>query len=479
MYDIIIIGSGIIGSSIARFLSKYNANILVLEKENDVSCGTTKANSGIVHAGFDAKPGSLKAKYNVLGAKMYPALAKELDFPYVNNGAFVLSFDESGHDTLVELLDRANKNGVEGVEILSGDEMRKMEPNVSKEVVEGLYAKTSGIVSPYEMCIAMAENACANGVKYEFNKKVINIKKENNKFIIECDDNTKYESKVLVNAAGCHSDEINNMLSNKKYHIIPRKGEYVLLDKEYSYICEKTLFQLPTKMGKGILVSPTTHKNIIVGPTALDVLDKDNVDTTYEGLKEVWDKALKSVPNLPKGGIITQFSGIRAHEENGEFIVEFSSDVDGLYNLIGIESPGLASSPAIAKKAADDIKDYLCLKEKNNYNPNRLSIKHISKMNDDELYEAIKANPLYGHVICRCEIVSEAEIVEAIRRNPGAKDLDGVKRRVRAGMGRCQMGFCTPKIMEILAKELNVSIDEINKKGKGSELIEGRLKDNA
>ena len=479
MYDIIIIGSGIIGSSIARFLSKYKANILVLEKADDVSCGTTKANSGIVHAGFDAKPGTNKAYYNVKGAQMYPQLAKELDFPYKQNGAFVLSFDKFGHDTLLELLDRAKKNNVSDVEILSGDEIRKMEPNVSKEVVEGLYAKTSGIVSPYEMCIAMAENACANGVEFLFNKEVENIKKGNDAFVISCEDSSIYEAKVLINAAGCHSDEINNMLSNKKYHIIPRKGEYVLLDKEYSYISQKTLFQLPTKMGKGILVSPTTHGNIIVGPTALDVLDKDDVSTTYEGLNEVWNKALKSVPNLPKGGIITQFSGIRAHEENGEFVISFSEDVKGLYNLVGIESPGLASSPAIALKVSEDVSKYLKLEINNKFNPIRKSIKHISKMTDEELANVIKEDPLYGHVICRCEVVSEAEIVEAIRRKPGAVDLDGVKRRVRAGMGRCQMGFCTPKIMEILAKELNVSIDKINKKGEGSELIEGRLKDNA
>lgn len=477
MEDIIIIGSGIIGSSIARELSKYKANILVLEKNNDVSCGTTKANSGIVHAGFDAKPNSKKAFFNVEGAKLYPNLSKELDFPFKQNGAFVLSFSKDGRKTLDELMERARLNNVKGCKILSGDEIRKMEPNVSSLVVEGLYAETSGIVSPYEMCIAMAENAASNGVRFEFNKEVINIHKENDLFIIKTLDGKTYETKVLVNAAGCHSDEINNMLSNHKYHIIARKGEYVLLDKEYSYISKKTLFQLPTKMGKGILVSPTCHGNIIVGPTALDVSNKDLTWTTPDGLNEVWKKALISVPNLPKGGIITQFSGLRAHEENEDFIVSFSEDVKGLFNLVGIESPGLASAPAIASYSAKEIANYLKLENNLNFNPIRKAIKHISHMTDDELKEAIKENKEYGHVICRCEVVSEAEIKEAIRRTPGAVDLDGVKRRVRAGMGRCQMGFCTPKIMEILKEELGLSMEDITKRGNKSFVVEGRIKD--
>jgi glycerol-3-phosphate dehydrogenase len=327
------------------------------------------------------------------------------------------------------------------------------------------------------MCIAMAENACLNGVRFEFNKEVINIHKENDLFIIKTLDGTTYEAKVLVNAAGCHSDEINNMLSNHKYYIKARKGEYVLLDKEYSYISEKTLFQLPTKMGKGVLVSPTCHGNIIVGPTALDVDNKDLTWTTPEGLNEVWNKALISVPTLPKGGIITQFSGLRAHEASEDFVVSFSEDVKGLYNLVGIESPGLASAPAIAEYASDEVAKYLKLSKNDKFNPIRKSIKHISHMTDAELEKAIKENSLYGHVICRCEVVSEAEIREAIRRKPGATDLDGVKRRTRAGMGRCQMGFCTPKIMEILKEELNLSMEEITKRGNDSFIVEGRIKD--
>lgn len=476
MYDVIIIGAGIIGTAISRELSKYKGNFLVLEKYDDVSCGTTKANSGIVHAGFDAKVGSRKAYFNVRGAKMFEALSKELDFPYKKNGAFVLAFDDN---TLVlnELMEKAKLNGVDNCEILSGDEIRKIEPNVSKNVTKGLYAKDSGIVSPYEMCIAMAENACTNGVKYEFNKEVQSIKKENDYFIITCKDNTIYETKVLVNSAGVHSDEINNMLSNYKYHITPRKGEYVLLDKEYSFYTKTTLFQLPTKMGKGVLVAPTTHSNILVGPTAYDTNLKDQTWTTYEGLEEVWNKGSLSVPSLNKGGIITQFSGNRAHEDGDDFIVEFSKDVKGLYNLIGIESPGLASSPAIASHAVDEIKDYLKLEKNDKFIKNRKAITRIANLNSEELNKLIKENPKYGHVICRCEVVSEAEIIEAIHRVPGAHDLDGIKRRTRAGMGRCQMGFCTPRIIEIIAKELNVSVDSITKKGNDSKLIVSKIKE--
>ena len=476
MYDVIIIGAGIIGTAISRELSKYKGNFLVLEKYDDVSCGTTKANSGIVHAGFDAKVGSRKAYFNVRGAKMFEALSKELDFPYKKNGAFVLAFDDN---TLVldELMEKAKLNGVDNCEILSGDEIRKIEPNVSKSVTKGLYAKDSGIVSPYEMCIAMAENACTNGVKYEFNKEVKSIKKENDYFIITCKDNTTYETKVLVNSAGVHSDEINNMLSKYKYHITPRKGEYVLLDKEYSFYTKTTLFQLPTKMGKGVLVAPTTHSNILVGPTAYDTNLKDQTWTTYEGLEEVWNKGSLSVPSLNKGGIITQFSGNRAHEDGDDFIVEFSKDVKGLYNLIGIESPGLASSPAIAAYAVDEIKDYLKLEKNDKFIKNRKAITRIANLSSEELNKLIKENPKYGHVICRCEVVSEAEIIEAIHRVPGAHDLDGIKRRTRAGMGRCQMGFCTPRIIEIIAKELNVSVDSITKKGNDSKLIVSNIKE--
>lgn len=477
MYDCLIIGSGIIGSSIARELSRYQGNFLVLEKENDVSCGTTKANSGIIHAGFDALPNTLKARFNVEGTKMYPTLSKELDFPYRKNGAFVLSFSLEGHKTLETLMERAKENGVSGCSILSGDEIRAIEPNVSKEVVEGLYAKESGIASPYEMAIAMAENATTNGVEFRFLEEVDNIKPIEGGFEVHTKSNEVFQTKVLVNAAGVYADNFNNMVSTIKYHIIPRKGEYVLLDKSFGSLTNATLFQLPTAMGKGVLVSPTTHGNIIVGPTAYDVVDKDNTWTTPKGLSEVFGKALLSLPTLPYSGIITQFSGLRAHEEHDDYVIGFSKDVPGFFNCLGIESPGLASSPSIARYAVSEIKTYLNLKDNPKFVKERVGISHIRLMNDLELEKAIQTNPEYGHVICRCEVVSEAEIREAIRRKPGAVDLDGVKRRVRAGMGRCQMGFCTPRVMEILAEELHEPLVNITKKGQGSEIVVGRIKE--
>ena len=476
MVDILIIGSGILGCCVARELSKYESDILVLEKGNDVASGATKANSGIVHAGFDALPGSRKAHFNILGQKMFESLSKELDFPYKKIGAIVLSFSEEGHDTLMTLMDRAKKNGVEGCEIIDGKKVRELEPSVSEEVVEGLLAKESAIVSPYEMCFAMAENAATNGARFEFNKNVIDIRKGENCLIVKCEDGTEYKSKVVINSAGVRSDEINNYISENKYEITGRKGEYVLFDKDYSYITSRTLFQLPTKMGKGVLVSPTCHGNIIVGPNANDIEDKDLTWTTPEGLDEVWNKALISVPTLPKGGIITQFSGIRAHCSENDFVIGFSKDVEGLYNLIGIESPGLTSSPAISVYVAKEVSEYMSLKEKVNFVKERKAIKHITQMTNEELQKAIKENKEYGHIVCRCEVVSEAEIREAIRRVPGAKDLDGIKRRTRAGMGRCQMGFCTPKMMEILAQELNEPLKEVTKRGKGSEMIIERNK---
>lgn len=474
MVDVLIIGGGVIGASIARELSRYNADVLVLEKENDVSCGTSKANSGIVHGGFDAKPGSKKAKYNVLGNKMFDDLAKELDFPFKRNGAFVVAFDEESKSVLEELYKKGIANGVDGMAIISGDEARNEEPYLSNEVKYALKIPTSGIVSPYEMTIAYAENAFVNGVKFEFEKEVVSIKKDKNLKVV-CQDGSEYEAKVVINAAGVYADVINNMICNEKFNIVARKGEYCLLDKAYGYFTHTTLFQTPTKMGQGILVAPTTHGNILVGPTAKDIEGKENVATTFDGLNEAWNKALLTIPTLNKRGIITQFSGLRAHDDQDDFIIGWG-DVEGFYNVSGIESPGLSSAPAIAVEVADDVANKLELTKKDNFVANRAGIPHFSKLSDEEQAKLIKENPLFGHIVCRCEVVTEGEIVSAITRPLGAKDLDGVKRRTRAGMGRCQMGFCTPKVMEIIARELGKDMGDITKKGNGSSVVVGRAK---
>lgn len=476
-HDIIVIGAGIVGCSLARELSRYEVSVLVVDKEDDVSCGTSKANSGIAHAGFDAEPGTLKAKFNVEGNRLIKKLAKELDFPMKENGALVLGFDEESLPKIEELYERGVKNGVPDLRIIHTEEILKLEPGVNPEVKHALYAPSSALVSPYEMTIAYAENAAHNGVEFALGKEVRSIWKEGDKFVLEFTDGTHEECRTLVNCAGVHADQIHMMVAggDSPYHIVPRKGEYVLLDKMYGGMASRTLFQTPTKMGKGILVAPTTHGNLLVGPNAHDQGDKEDTDTSVEGLDEIWKKALLTMPSLPKRGIITQFAGLRAHaRETDDFIVGYDGKVEGLYEIAAIESPGLTSAPAIAVHASSEIAGKMGLKEKKGFDPIRKAIPRIAELTNEERESLIKENPLYGHIICRCEVVSEGEIVEAIRRVPGAKDLDGIKRRTRAGMGRCQMGFCTPKAMEILARELKEDITDVTKKGRSSFLARKR-----
>ena len=473
MYDILIIGAGVVGCSIARELSRYQLNVAVAEKENDVSMGTSKANSGIVHAGFDAHTGTNKAIYNVLGARMFPRLAEELDFPYRQNGALVLCFDESERHKLDELLEQGLRNGVKGLSIIDGDKVREMEPNVSKDVVAALYAETSAIASPYEMTIALAENAATNGVEFLLGQGVTDVEKVGDYFKVTLTSKT-VEAKLVINCAGVYSDDIyNKLVGDKKLEIVNRKGEYCLLDKKCGGLCDKTLFQLPSAMGKGVLVAPTTHGNIIVGPTAADVPSKDDVDTTFEGLNTTFNTATKSVPSLARRNIITQFAGLRAHSTGGDFVIG-ESEVSGFYNVAGIESPGLTAAPAIAVDVAEEVANKLHAQKKYNFISIRKGIPCFAKMSDSEREELIARNPLYGKIVCRCENVTEGEIVDSIRRPLGATDLDGVKRRTRAGMGRCQMGFCTPRIMEILSRELNKDMTEITKFGGNSKIAVGR-----
>ncbi|MBD5100789.1 MAG: NAD(P)/FAD-dependent oxidoreductase [Clostridiales bacterium] len=474
MRKVLIIGAGIVGCSVARELSRYGAEITVLEKFNDVSCGTTKANSGIVHAGFDAKPNTKKAKFNLLGNAMFDKLAKELDFPFKRNGALVLCFSEEDLPNLYDLYQRGVANGVEELQTLTGDQVREIEPHVSKEVVAALWAKTSGIVSPYEMAIAYAENAAANGVKFLFEKKVTKIAKKGKIWQVETQDGAVYEADMVINCAGVHADDLNNMVSDKKIEIIPRKGEYMLYDKTCGYLAQRTIFQMPSKMGKGILVAPTTHGNLITGPTANDVDSKDDINTSFDGLKEVWEKSLFSVPSLNKKYVITQFSGTRAHSTSGDFIIGMS-DKRGFYNVAGIESPGLTSAPAIAVYVAEDVAHILALDRKTDFIATRKGIPHFATMSDTERQKLIAKNPLYGKVVCRCEVVTEGEIVDSINRPVGAKDVDGVKRRTRAGMGKCQSGFCMESVMEILARELGIPFEDVLK-SQGGKIVIGKAK---
>lgn len=477
MKDVIIIGGGVVGCSVARELSRFDADILLLERGNDVSVGTSKANSGIVHGGYDAKPGTLKAKFNVAGNGMFDALARELDFPFKRNGSMVLCFDKADIGKLLELKEQGVKNGVQGLYVLEGYEaVKAMEPYVSENVVAALVVPNGGIVSPYEMTIAYAENAATNGVEFRFGSEVTAIDRIDGGLQVTCADGFTAQAKYVVNAAGVYADVINNMISPDKMHITARKGDYELLDKTCGYMASHTLFQMPTKMGKGVLVTPTCHGNILVGPTATDVTDKDDVATTPEELASAFDRALLTMPSLNRRNIITQFSGLRAHLDTDDFVIGESAAVKGLYNVAGIESPGLSSAPAIAVHVAEEIAKKLSLGRNTNFVAERKGIPHFATLSDEERQKLVAENPLYGRIVCRCETVTESEIVEAIRRKPGAVDMDGVKRRTRQGMGRCQAGFCTPRVMEILSRELGVPMTEVTKRGGNSQFVIGRTK---
>ncbi|MDO5363145.1 MAG: NAD(P)/FAD-dependent oxidoreductase [Eubacteriales bacterium] len=476
MYDVIIIGGGASGTATARELSKYKGTFCLLEKEEDLCCGTSKANSGIVHAGYDAPEGSLMAKLNVLGNEKMEKLSRELDFPFKRTGSLVLCFSPEDLPSLKLLYDRGIANGVKNLLILCREEVLKMEPNVSDEVFAALYAPTAGIVCPFEMNLAFGENAYENGVEFHFNTEVIRLEKIEKGYRIFTNKG-EFETKCIVNAAGVYADDIHNMVSKRKIHITPRKGEYCLLDKSAGAHVSRTVFALPGKEGKGVLVTPTVHGNLLIGPTATDIEEKEGTNTTGNGLAQVINKAGKNVKNLLLRQIITSFAGLRAHEDHHEFIIEEVEDAPGFIDCAGIESPGLTSAPAIGERVAEILREKLGLEEKENFISKRKGILRPASLSFEERNALIKENPAYGNIICRCEMVTEGEIREAIRRPLGAKSLDGVKRRTRAGMGRCQSGFCSSKVMEILAQELNADLSQITKAGDGSNLICGTNKD--
>ena len=476
MYDVIIIGGGVSGSASARELSRYKVNACVLEKEDDVCCGTSKANSAIVHAGYDAANGSLMAKLNVRGNEMMETLSKELDFPFKRNGSLVICRAEEDMPNLQALYERGVKNGVKDLRIISKEEVKELEPNITDEVVAALYAPTGGIVCPFNMNIAFAENANVKGVEFKFNTEVQNIKKVDDHFEIETN-NGVYETKYVVNAAGVYADKFHNMVSEKKIHITPRRGDYCLLDKTAGGHVSKTIFALPGKYGKGILVTPTVHGNLLLGPTAIDIEDKEGINTTAAGLDEVITKAGQNVKDIPMRQVITSFAGLRAHEDGHEFIIEELEDCKGFIDCAGIESPGLTSAPAIGEMVAGILKDLMGLEEKEDFIATRKGVLNPEHLTKEERIELIKNNPAYGNIICRCEMITEGEIIDAIKRPLGARSLDAVKRRTRAGMGRCQSGFCSPRTMEILSRELGVPMSEITKTGGDSKIIVGINKD--
>jgi len=474
MVDVIIIGGGVVGCAIARELSRYRLEVCVLEREAEVCCGTSKANSAIVHAGFDAVPGTKKARFNVEGSRMMEALCRELDVPYRRCGALVLCFDEAELPRLEALRQRGIKNGVEGLAIMDGETLHLREPAVSPQAVAALYAPTGAIICPFTLTYALAENAAANGVQFRFDTCVQQIRPIDGGFLVETDGGT-LEARVVINAAGVHADRFHNQLCANSITITPRRGEYCLLDRKDGDLVKCTVFQLPGAKGKGVLVTPTVHGNLLVGPTAEDQEDKACTATTAEGLARLAATAQLSVPLLPLRDTITSFAGLRAHITAGsdDFIVGQSAP--GFFEAAGIESPGLTSAPAIGVCLAEAVAEHLGAEKKTDFQPARTGIRPVKDLPFEARQTLVRENPAYGQVICRCEQITEGEILDAIRR--GARSLDGVKRRVRAGMGRCQGGFCAPRVMEILQRELHLSAMEITKSGGESRLIENETKE--
>ena len=475
MVDVVIIGAGVVGCSIARELSRYDLQIQVLERASDVCEGTSKANSGIVHAGFDAHPGTLKAKMNVAGNEKMEALSRELDFPFQRNGSLVLCFAEKDRDKLEKLLEQGIANGVKELRIIEKEELRQMEPDISREAVAALYAPTGGIVCPFGLTIAMAENAAVNGVEFKLETQVFSVKRKENHYLVTTS-RGEVECLAVVNAAGVYADTFHNMVSGRRLHIIPRKGEYCLLDKKVGNYVHSTIFQLPTVYGKGVLVTPTVHGNLLIGPTAADIEDKEAVSTTGEGIADVQRRAARSVEKLPTKQIITSFAGLRAHEEGGDFVLGEPEDAPGFFDAAGIESPGLTCAPAIGEYLAGLVAERLKAEKKENFVAARKGIPNMALASEEERKKLIAENSAFADVVCRCELVTEGEILAAIHRPVGATTLDGVKRRTRAGMGRCQAGFCSPRTVELLARELNRDMAEITKNEKGSEFLTGYIK---
>ena len=477
MYDVAIIGAGVSGCSIARELSRFDARVVVFEREEDVCCGTSQATSAIVHAGFDAQPGSLMARFNAEGNRMMPGLCAELGVEFDNIGSLVVCTDESALPGLEDLLERGRKNGIEGMRIVGRDELVKMEPNISDEAVAALWAPTAGIVNPFQLTFSLADCAAVNGVEFMFNAAVTGFSPAGDGWVVSTDAGD-VEARIVINAAGVYADELHNMVSEDKLSIAPRRGQYYVLDTTAGHHVSHVIFAQPTAMGKGVLVAPTTAGNLLVGPSAEDIEDKRGTDTTADVLADVAAKASITVKNVPMRETITSFSGLRAHQPGHDFVIGWVADAPGFFDVAAIESPGLSAAPAIGTHVAGLVAERLGLSQREGFVSSIAPIPEIEHSASPEDWAAlIEKNPAYGHVVCRCRKVTEGQIVDAIHRPVPARSLDAVKRRTHACMGRCQAGFCTPKIMEIIERELGVSADQITKRGPGSELVVGTNKD--
>ena len=476
IYDIAVIGGGVVGGLILREITKYNLSCVLIERQNDVCMGQSKANSGIVHAGFDAKEGTLKAKFNVLGNKMMPKVTKELGVKYQNNGSLVVAFSDEEMNTLLTLKKRGEINGVSDIEIINRDELITLEPHISQNAVGALFAKTGGIVCPYKLTIAAIGNAMDNGAELLLNFDTVSIDGDFGSFTLKSGDGRIVKAKAIINCAGSGSQKFAELIGDHSFKIGARKGEYILLDRESGDFVSHTLFFTPTEKGKGILITQTVDGNILIGPTAEEV-DNNSPTTSTSGLSAIIGKANEMCDGIPFYNTITSFAGVRAYSDRHDFIIEESKTKRGFIHCAGIESPGLTSAPAIAEYVVNELIGGLFeLKPNTEFNPIRKPDYYFKNLSDEEKNEIIKKDPKYGHIVCRCEQITEGEIIRALKENPKATDIDGVKRRTRSGMGRCQGGFCQPYVADLIARELDIPLDDVTKCGKGSEILMGATK---
>ncbi|MBF0408648.1 MAG: NAD(P)/FAD-dependent oxidoreductase [Candidatus Riflebacteria bacterium] len=481
MYDVAIIGAGIMGTSIARNLMRYNLKVIFADRENDVSSGTTKANSGIVHAGYGADADTLQGKFNARGNALYGDLCKELSVPFKRIGSLVLALRPEEVQTLGELKQNGEKLGVPGMKILNREEVLKLEPNVNPDIHGALYAPSAGIVEPWELAVACAENAIDNGAEMLLNYKVSQIKKIENGFELSNGSRT-ISAKLVINCAGVYADEVYRLITDTpEFKIHPRRGQYFLLDKTAHGFVNHILFPCPSKLGKGVLIVPTVDHNILLGPDSedLDVNCKESTETTLKRLNFVREEVMKLCRNIPFRENITTFAGLRAEPFGEDFIVSESPQISGFFNVAGMKSPGLSSAPAIAEHVSAWVQDKLKPEPNAKFDPIRRPRIKFVELSSEERQALIRKDPRFGRVICRCETITEGEIVDAIHRNAGGRSLNAIKRRVRPGAGRCQGGFCGPRVLELLARELSCSPTDILQEGEGSNILIGKTKEEA
>ena len=477
-YDVIIIGAGMVGALIARELARYRLRILLLDKASDVGEGTTKANSGIVHAGYDPGPCTLEARLNVAGNAMFDQTCAELDVDFDRRGTYVVGIGEDDRYALEELYQRGLANGVPGLSIISGEELRRREPAITERALGALYAPTGGIVDPFDVCIAAAENAVMNGVELKLETEMSDFVRQESRITGIITNEGIFHGRWVIISAGLWADDLMHKAGLDSFHVSPPKGEYFLLDRVASEQVRNVLFPCPTPVSKGIMVTPTVHGNVLLGPNSNVIEDKDDLSTTAPGLNEVMAGALKLVPSLDRRHIIRTFAGLRASGNRGDFVIEIPPDVSGLLVLAGIASPGLAASPAIATHVADLLREAgLELIERPEFDPIRQGIPRFSCLSRGEQEALIAQDPRYGHIICRCETVTEGEIVAACHRPIPARTYDALKRRTRVGSGRCQGAFDTPLVIEIMARELGISPLGVTKKGGNSRFLLRETKD--